>query len=410
MLSVFELPGPLNTLYIMRYLFWLWIVYIPGNIWAQDRMLKAPVVEIEAGGQPGAGILVGNRGSTLYIVTAYHVVADAPDELRVYFYPSGTIQAPARIVQTNSRFDLAVIQCTQPSGYQLSVSYSMITSLPSFRQEVTVIGHPSGDRWMTNVSNRVNGQEYEGDDRFFTTGSQGLAGGNSGGPVLDEQNRLLGMVQEVDFRKAVCISSGQIRRSLQSWGIPTNLLSGVSSISSSNIRPRPQTPQNYTDSYLGTEMIYVAGGSFSMGSNEVYEDEKPIHRVQVPAFYLGKYEVTQAQWRKVMGSNPSDNKDCDQCPVEQVSWNDIQTFLRKLNAQSSYTYRLPTEAEWEYAAGGGATSRTRYAGTNEESQLYRYANFCDVNCTRIWKTESQNDKYARTAPVGRLSPQSTGSI
>ena len=239
------------------------LLITPVLLSAQEA-IKSPVVWIQAGNETGAGILVGNRGSNMYVVTAYHLVVDAPDDLRVYFYPGGTQQASASIVQVNSRFDLAVIQCDEPTDYPMPNSYALVSAPPSFRQEVTVVGHPSGDRWMSNVSNRVNGLEYEGDDRFFTIGSQGLARGNSGGPVLDVQNRLLGMVQEVDFRKAVCISSGQIRRSLQSWAIPMNLLSGLGNFDP----PRPQTPQNYTDSYLGTEMIYVAGGSFSMGSNE----------------------------------------------------------------------------------------------------------------------------------------------
>nr|WP_290936762.1 formylglycine-generating enzyme family protein [Haliscomenobacter sp.] len=89
-------------------------------------------------------------------------------------------------------------------------------------------------------------------------------------------------------------------------------------------------------------------------------DEKPAHAVTLSDFYIAKTEVTQAMWRAVMGNNPSDFKDCDQCPVEQVSWNDVQAFIQKLNAKTNKKYRLPTEAEWEYAARGGAKSQAFY--------------------------------------------------
>jgi formylglycine-generating enzyme required for sulfatase activity len=110
------------------------------------------------------------------------------------------------------------------------------------------------------------------------------------------------------------------------------------------------------------EMAYIQGGTFEMGDtrNEGSKDEKPVHTVKLDGFYMGKYEVTQRQWESIMGSNPSYFKDCPDCPVEQVSWEDVQEFLKKLNSKTGSKYRLPTEAEWEYAAGGGASNRTRF--------------------------------------------------
>ncbi len=126
------------------------------------------------------------------------------------------------------------------------------------------------------------------------------------------------------------------------------------------------------------EMIAVKGGSFQMGSNE-NDDEKPIHQVTVADFSIGKYEVTQKQWRAVMGTDPSGFKNCDYCPVENVSWNDIQDFLSKLNAKTPPSgaggkkYRLPTEAEWEYAARGGNKSKGyTYAGSNTIGDVAQY--------------------------------------
>ncbi len=104
------------------------------------------------------------------------------------------------------------------------------------------------------------------------------------------------------------------------------------------------------------DMVYVEGGTFEMGDvfGEGESNEKPVHSVTVGGFYMGKYEVTQRQWVEIMGDNPSGFKNCDNCPVEYVSWDDVQKFLTKLNAKEGRTasngYRLPTEAEWEYAA------------------------------------------------------------
>ena len=114
------------------------------------------------------------------------------------------------------------------------------------------------------------------------------------------------------------------------------------------------------------EMVFVQGGTFQMGSND-YDSEKPIHSVTLNGFYIGKYEITQKQWRDVMGSDLPELifKGCDDCPVESVSWNDVQEFLQKLNAKTGKKYRLPTEAEWEFAARGGIQSKGyKYSGSN----------------------------------------------
>ena len=121
------------------------------------------------------------------------------------------------------------------------------------------------------------------------------------------------------------------------------------------------------------EMVYVEGGTFMMGSYNGQNDKKPVHKVTVKSFYIGKYEVTQKQWKKVMGTNPSHFKGCYNCPVENVSWNDVQEFLRKLNTKTGQHYRLPTEAEWEYAAQGGNKSKGyKYSGSNNISEVAWY--------------------------------------
>jgi formylglycine-generating enzyme required for sulfatase activity len=115
-------------------------------------------------------------------------------------------------------------------------------------------------------------------------------------------------------------------------------------------------------------LILVQPGSFLMGSERGDDDEAPVHEVTISQpFYLGKYEVTQAQWKKVMGSSPSRFKGANR-PVEQVSWYDCQEFIEKLNSKGNGVFRLPTEAEWEYACRAGTTDD--YAGNLDEMGWY----------------------------------------
>jgi formylglycine-generating enzyme required for sulfatase activity len=125
---------------------------------------------------------------------------------------------------------------------------------------------------------------------------------------------------------------------------------------------------------LKAEMVLVKGGCFMMGSKKGEKDEQPIHKVCLADFFLGTDEVTQAEWEAVMGRNPSSHAACPKCPVEQVSWDDIQEFLGKLNAKTGRKYRLPTEAEWEYAARGGSLSRGySYSGSNNLDAVAWYS-------------------------------------
>jgi formylglycine-generating enzyme required for sulfatase activity len=151
----------------------------------------------------------------------------------------------------------------------------------------------------------------------------------------------------------------------------------------------------------GLTMVNVPGGSFTMGcvegrDEDCGDDEKPSHTVNIAGFQIGKYEVTQADWRIVMGSNWSELRfpGCDNCPVENVSWNDIQEFLKKLNDKyPGKNYRLPTEAEWEYAArGGGRSGKYRYAGSNVLDKV-------------AWYDDNSGNK---THSVGEKAPNELG--
>lgn len=150
---------------------------------------------------------------------------------------------------------------------------------------------------------------------------------------------------------------------------------------------------------IGMELVLIPAGTFQMGSPESEEghndSEGPVHQVTIgQPFYLGKYEVTQAQWRAVMGNNPSYFSNCDTCPVEQVSWDDVQDFIERLNAQEGVTtYRLPSEAEREYAARAG--TQTAYSFGDTRERLGQYA-WVDGN------------SGGRTHPVGGKRPNMFG--
>ncbi len=120
------------------------------------------------------------------------------------------------------------------------------------------------------------------------------------------------------------------------------------------------------------EMVFIKGGCFDMGDifGTGHNDEKPVHTVCVENFYLGKTEVTQKQWVDITDHNPSKFQ-CEDCPVERVSWHDVQDFITKLNEKTGMNYRLPTEAEWEYAARSGGL-KEQWAGTNKEEKIGKY--------------------------------------
>jgi formylglycine-generating enzyme required for sulfatase activity len=164
-------------------------------------------------------------------------------------------------------------------------------------------------------------------------------------------------------------------------------------------------PSMQTDKTTGMEFILVKGGCYQMGDTvgDGEKDEKPAHEVCVKDFYLGKYEVTQGQWQTVMGDNPSAFKECGpDCPVEFVSWDMVKEFIDKLNSMGKNTYRLPTEAEWEYAARSGGKAE-KWAGTGNEAALEEYAWFGK-------NSESMTHKVGQKKPNGLGLYDMTGNV
>lgn len=155
-----------------------------------------------------------------------------------------------------------------------------------------------------------------------------------------------------------------------------------------------QTTADTTNPFF-QDMVYVAGGVFQMGSKTGGSDKRPVHQVKLDDFYICRYEVTQSQWIAVMGNDGHINffDECAECPVEKISWNNAMTFIEKLNLMTGEKYRLPSEAEWEFAARGGILSESfKYSGS-------------DISNNVAW---SNSNAGKRTHIVGCKMPNELG--
>lgn len=175
-----------------------------------------------------------------------------------------------------------------------------------------------------------------------------------------------------------------------------------------------ETP--YTDPSTGMELAFVKGGCFQMGDSAGDGDlnERPVHEACVADFYMGKYEVTNDQFRKFdskhdSGTSEGSTLNDDKQPAVNVSWEDAVAFAKWLSQQSGQSYRLPTEAEWEYAARSG-TTHSRFWGDNPD-EACQYANVADLKAKKQWPkwtTFVCDDGYAVSAPVGTFTANGYG--
>jgi formylglycine-generating enzyme len=324
----------------------------------------------------GFGFITGEKNGRLYLATAAHVVrgvdmSKTPKTIKVQFY-NDIRWVTATFLTHWDKEDLALLEIGQPANLKWLNACTNFAA--AVNQKVRFIGlYDDEPNW---VDPGIDGNIFKQDDLQYHFAIGTIRPGTSGAPLISEKG-IVGMIIE---------DSGTISRALKIAKIQSLFNKGNQyayfSLQAKEIVPAPKEvkkpdtktagPELKND---GFELIQIKGGTFKMGctseqGSDCLEDQIPAHTVKLSDFYLAKYEVTQAQWRAIMGNNPSNNAKCDECPVEQVSWDDIQLFLRKLNLKTGKKYRLPTEAEWEFAARGGMLSKNyKYAGSNNRSEV-----------------------------------------
>lgn len=178
--------------------------------------------------------------------------------------------------------------------------------------------------------------------------------------------------------------------------LPNPALADESKVEKKLVKKTPGK-KTIASSLVTGDLISIKGGCFEMGDafGDGDPDERPVHEVCVKDFYLGKHEVTQEKWKKIMGMEPSKFKNCgENCPVENISWDDIQGFFTKLNKITGKNYRLPTEAEWEYASRERG-KKIKWSGISNKSDITDYA----------WYVSNSD---SRTHPVGMKKPNAIG--
>lgn len=371
--------------------------YLQGHC---QNSLKRPIALIEAGGQRGAGFLVGQNEQSLYIISAFHVIEYNPESIQLTLIGNKEeeFKLSATVEKSDEALDLVVLTCKKPSNYFTSPSFPLAYPELFSGLEVTVLGHPDGVNWDINRGARVKIPSVNSILGEFTISSQGIRPGSSGGAVLNKNDELIGMVLEFNKVNTTCINAETIVKKIDEWGVPKNLFYN-------NI----EIEDNYLSERAG-EMIFVPGGTFKMGSlKSSYKDDKPVHEVKISPFYISKYEVTVEKFKKFVSErkggyrteaeqkgyslvwngqgwdkSPKLTWEKDQYgavrsdynyPVVHISWNDAQAFVEWLSKTEGAVYRLPTEAEWEYAARGGSEGAMEdYSGSKNVKSVAWFDN------------------------------------
>ncbi len=236
--------------------------------------------------------------------------------------------------------------------------------------------------------------------------------------LIDDNEDDFDLDSLIDESSSISQSSNSLETSQQKGqNFKTFSFETVTVDSSGNIVKRETKSANYITLDLGNgvtmDLVYIPAGTFMMGSPDAeiqrlnqkfnsdwFNKEAPQHRVTIQPFYMGKYQVTQAQWQAIMGNNPSNFKG-DNHPVEQVSWEQCQEFCQKLSAKINQEVCLPSEAQWEYACRAGTTTPF-YFGETITTDLANY------NGNYTFANESKGTYRGGTTPVGSFPPNAFG--
>ncbi|MDP1638767.1 MAG: SUMF1/EgtB/PvdO family nonheme iron enzyme [Candidatus Nitrotoga sp.] len=333
-----------------------------------ELRLTTVFISVEAESTTGAKITSSGSGfvvnSSGYVLTAGHVIPDIPAgsnrNLKITGRPSsryGTAEEMDFIGRDSiSDFALLKFKNTAITRNPVHLGDPLKVAVLS---DLYAFGFPVHTEYIVRPGT-LNGM---GGPRGAWITSIPLNPGDSGGPVFNDQGQVVAMVssalKEAEGIKYV-LPINLARNLLYPYGVEIPITPSI-------FNPAPTSAPDakgkvIKDCATCPEMVVIPYGKFEMGSN-IHDSQKPIHSVSINAFALGKTEVTQGQWRAMMGSNPSHFSSCgDDCPVENVSWYDAWSYIHKLNAKTNKQYRLPSEAEWEYAC--RASEQYEYCGSD----------------------------------------------
>lgn len=375
--------------------------------------LQAGVVKItskpaEGTRRIGTGFIVKLEKEAAYIVTAAHVVAADPNP-RVEFFTRKNVPVPAEVLPGAEGDDelrglaLLLVRGKEnlPSG--LSALFPASASSVSGGEPIMVIGFPrSAGPWNVTAGNVGSRQ---GRDIFF---SPAIDAGNSGGPIF-RQGEVVGMVMAATS-SGHGITARSVQDYIEGFGITAQDSTSAASTAAASspppaatakLEPRHMTQDQEITGKDGASMVRIPAGKFMMGSPDGVgdKDERPVHEVRFPKpFAIARYETTFEEYDRFAQATgralPSDaGFGRGRRPVINVSWEDARDYAAWLSQQTGKHYRLPTEAEWEYAAQAGVADK--WSGTSIEEELPAYA---------VYDENSQN----RTASVGSKKPNRLG--
>ncbi len=390
-------------------------------------------VRVSGAGGDGFGFIVGEDNGVLSIVTADHVVtaqnpgSDKP--VSVYFHsnPPVRLVVDSSTVNSSRALDLALLQVNRPGG----LDWQPQAACSRFQRADRVWWIGRDSQWdvpLDDEAGRLKSAQANAENDHIEFSALGVKHGVSGAPLIGGKG-ILGMVVVDDTNAAEALAIERIQRfvaqhgawSLVDCGTATmtiRITQPVSAVQKPSTTSEPKTftqPEKFRDNLkdggLGPEMVVIPTGSFQMGSlNKELgrsNDEDPQHIVRIRSFAMGQYEVTfddYDRFAKATGRKlPSDEGwGRGNRPVINVSWHDAQAYAQWLSAQSGYTYRLPTEAEWEYAARAGTT--TPYWWGDQAS--HEQANYGKES--ELLGLAQGRDQWEHTAPVGSFPPNPFG--